>query len=943
LRVCCGLKVTGLSFLAFIWALSAFAQQTCPPPPVPTNRGTNILDAQQEMFLGEAEAEHLQRNFKVIDDPDLTVYLQKIGDRLVQHMPPSSMKFTFVLYDLPTANAFGIAGGRIYVSRKLIGYIKNEDELAGLLGHELGHMAGHHAAIDFSTYFREVLGVTSVTDRKDIFDKYNQLLENFAKKSSVFKSAQKNEEPDQLVADRLGLYLSSTSGYDPRALVKFWDRFAETKGKTGGGLSDFFGVTKPGEKRLRELEGELPSIPGPCGDSRPATSPGEFAAWQSSVLNYSGLGHRESLHNVLLRRSLEPPLRGDTGHLRFSPDSNYILAQDDSSIYILTREPFQTLFRIDAQDAYPATFSMDSQTVSFYTRGLRIETWNIADQDRTALQELVVKDRCLQTELSSDGKYLACATYADEFIGLRLYNTATGEIILEKKTFDRLTMMNGLFQLIEFEFLPNFTPHLVTMRFSADSHYWVAATRDETVEALDLTSLKPISLPGSIKKMLGVDFEFIGTDKLACINGSNAEKSGIVSFPDGRVIQEFGLNIPGFQPATHGNYILVRPIKGFAVGVLDLATNKIILGDKEPGFDIFDTLAVVQRRNGEIALRQIPHGSQVASTVLPRGPLAALQAMALSPDLKLLAVSERTRGGVWDLTKNERILYVRGFSGAYFGPDGALYADFPKFEQTDRAVAHVNLQTSAADSVYKIEENSMRQHGAFLVNTNPMKQGGSRRENVTLEVRDSVNGSLLWTRAFPQETPRIYIDPENQTIAFTWPMAARAAKAELAANQDLAKRAEGVKKEETNLLIEIVDARSGKYQGGVIVDTNKGSFGARDVFAGGNSVLIGDSQNRILVYSLATGEQTGKGFGHGAEVSAASGLVVVENEAGQVLLCDLATMEKRDEFRFTSPVSMKQFSNDGKRLFVLTASQMAYVIDLSGSTKSVAEATPTSH
>src|ERR1700686_4132059 len=141
------------------------------------------------------------------------------------------------------------------------------------------------------------------------------------------------------------------------------------------------------------------------------------------------------------------------------------------------------------------------------------------------------------------------------------------------------------------------------------------------------------------------------------MNASNLEKSGIVTFPDGKVIDEFSLGGRDFEPVTRGNYILLRPIKDYAVGVVDVATKKIFLGDKEPGFDIFDTVAVVQRRNGEIALRQIPNGQQIASITLPRGPLAPLRAMALSPDMKLLAVSERTRGGVWDLSKSDRVLY----------------------------------------------------------------------------------------------------------------------------------------------------------------------------------------------------------------------------------------------------------------------------------------------
>jgi WD40 repeat protein len=914
------------------------AQKACPAPPVPTDRGTNIFNPQQEMYLAQIEAERLQREYKVIDDPDVTAYLQRVGDRLAKHMPPSSMTYTFVLYDQPEVNAFGWAGGRVYVSRKLVAFIKSEDELAGLLGHELGHMAAHQHAIDMSTYFRVILGVTSVTDDKDILDKYNQFLDKIRKKPDAFQNREKNEEPDQYVADRLGLYLASTSGYDPQALVKFWDRLTETKGKTGGFFSDLFGTTKPSEKRLREMQADMATTPGPCGDPRPASATGDFATWQTAVLNYTGLGHRESLHSVVLKRSLDPPLRGDISHLRFSPDGKYILAQDDSSIFILTREPFANIFRIDAQDAYPATFSMDSQTVSFYTKGLRVETWNIADQERTGLQEMVVKGGCMQTQLSPDGKFLSCFGFYDAEFTLRLYSTSTGEMVFEKKSFYRERSIYDLILVLEDVYsetlAENALTRIVTMRFSPDSHYFVAYSRDDSVEALDLTSLKPVPLPGTIKKLLGREFEFIGSDKLAGTNASNLGKSGIVTFPDGKMLDEFSMGPQDFQPATRGNYILLRPIKDYAVGVMDLGTKKIFLADKEPGFDIFDTVAVVQRRNGEVALRQIPNGQQLASITLPRGPLAALRAMALSPDMKLVAVSERTRGGVWDLTKNERVIYVRGFSGAYFGSDGALYADFPKFEETARAIAHVNLQTSAADSVFKIEEESAHQFGPFLVNTKPVKPGGSRRENVTFEVRDAASGKVLWTRAFPQEAPSYALDSINGTIALRWPMATKAAKAELAANPDLAKHAEGIKKEETNLLIEIADAHTGKYLGGVIIDTNKGSFFAEIAFAAGNSVVIGDNENRILIYSLATGQQTGAGFGHSAIVSPVSGLVAVENEAGQILLCDLATMEKRDEFRFNSPVSMKRFSDDGKRLFVLTAAQTAYVIDLTGGKQS---------
>jgi hypothetical protein len=932
-----------LFLLALVSSPCVLAQLACPPPPVPTNRGANIFDAQQEMLLGEVEAEHLQREFRVIDDPEVTAYLQRVGDRLVQHMPQSSMRFQFVLYDQPEAMAFGLSGGRIYVSRKLVAFMKTEDELAGLLGHELGHMAGHHAATDMSTFFREILGTTSVTDRKDIFDKYNQLLDNFRKKPAVFPETSKHEGPDQLVADNLGMYLASTAGYNPRALIQFWDRFAETRRKTGGFFSDLFGTTRPDEKRLRELERGIASIPGPCGETSAAPAPQEFSAWRSAVLNYTGLGHRESLHGVVLRRSLDPPLRGDTRFLRFSPDGKYLLAQDDSSIHILTREPLAPVFRIDAPDAYPAKFSMDSETISFYTSGLRVETWNIVDQERTSLQEMVIKNGCFQTELSPDGRFLACYGYGESTFNLRLFSTATGAPVFEKKSFYQPRTIHEYLLVLEGWVSESVLSRIVTMRFSQDSHYFVASSHDETVEALDLITLKSVPLPGSVKKLLVREFEFMAPDKIAGIDASNTEKSGIVSFPDGKPIEELPLGTRDFEPVAHGNYLLLRPIKDYAVGVLDITTKKIFMADKEPAFDIFDTVAAVQRLDGGIALKQISNNQEIARLTLPRGPLAPLRAVALSPDMNWLAVSERSRGAVWVLAKNERILYVRGFLGAYIGTDGTLFADFPKFQETARSVAQINLATKAATVAYKVDEDAAHQYGAFLVTVKPNKEGGSRRENVTLDIRDSSSGKPLWNRSFPHEAPRSFIDTENGTIALTWPMADKAAKDEIAANQDLSARAQGVKKDETNLLIEVLDARSGKYQGGVIVDTNKGSFAARTVFAAGNSVLVGDNENRILIYSLATGEQTGKGFGHAAEVSAASSLVVVENEAGQVLLCDLATMQKRDEFRFPSPVSMKRFSNDGKRLFVLTSSQVAFVIDISSATQPAAKSAAVLH
>ena len=100
---------------------------------------------------------------------------------------------------------------------------------------------------------------------------------------------------------------------------------------------------------------------------------------------------------------------------------------------------------------------------------------------------------------------------------------------------------------------------------------------------------------------------------------------------------------------------------------------------------------------------------------------------------------------------------------------------------------------------------------------------------------------------------------------------------------------------------------------------------------GGKIIYVGKAKNlrnRVLVYSLADGEQKGRFFGGRPTVSKAANLLSVENERGQLIVYDLATMAKRDEFTFNSPVALTRFSPDGKRLFVLTANQTAYTLNL---------------
>ncbi|HSL55410.1 MAG TPA: M48 family metalloprotease, partial [Pyrinomonadaceae bacterium] len=137
-----------LLVLTILHSVSAQQPPCTQPLTLPTATEPNIFSDEQEIFLGDAVAEYIQRNYRVIEHPEVTEYLTSIGQRLTKHLPINRLRFQFFLVDLPDANAFVLPGGRIFVSRKLVAAALTEDELAGVIAHELGHLVTHEGAIN---------------------------------------------------------------------------------------------------------------------------------------------------------------------------------------------------------------------------------------------------------------------------------------------------------------------------------------------------------------------------------------------------------------------------------------------------------------------------------------------------------------------------------------------------------------------------------------------------------------------------------------------------------------------------------------------------------------------------------------------------------------------------------------------------------------------------
>jgi len=195
----------------------------------------------------------LERDYRPVRDPAENAYLNHIARRLMDALPPTSIQFRVILVDSPEVNGFSLAGGRIYLTRKLVANAQNEDEVATVIAHEMGHILTHQFAVEYTADFKKLLNVTSVTDRADIYGKFQRLVDAAMKdKNSGVRRGDSDAGQDE--ADVVAVYAAAVAGYRPQAYSEFWDRMFFVEGKVGGPLSDFFGVTKPQSKRLRHAQ-----------------------------------------------------------------------------------------------------------------------------------------------------------------------------------------------------------------------------------------------------------------------------------------------------------------------------------------------------------------------------------------------------------------------------------------------------------------------------------------------------------------------------------------------------------------------------------------------------------------------------------------------------------------------------------------------------------------
>jgi hypothetical protein len=220
-------------------------------------KGVNFFSIEREIALGKSLAQEVERSSKMIDDPVVTEYVNRVGQNLVRNSD-AQVPFTIKVIDSDEVNAFALPGGFFYVNSGLILRAQEEDELAGVMAHEISHVTLRHGTKQATKAEMIQLGAMAAM----IFVPYGWagygIYEgmNLAIPLTFLKFSRDAERE----ADFFGIQYMYKAGYDPNAYVTFFERIQADEKRRPGSIPKFFSTHPPTPERIELAQKEIARI-----------------------------------------------------------------------------------------------------------------------------------------------------------------------------------------------------------------------------------------------------------------------------------------------------------------------------------------------------------------------------------------------------------------------------------------------------------------------------------------------------------------------------------------------------------------------------------------------------------------------------------------------------------------------------------------------------------
>ena len=225
-------------------------------------KGVNIYSMEKEMALGRQLAQEVQRQAKMVDDPLIGEFINRLGQNLARHSD-AKVPFAFYVVDASALNAFALPGGYVFVNAGLIEIAEDEDELAGAMAHEIAHVAARHMTRRATK--SEIARLASAPLGAALGG-WTGYAANEAAGIAIPLTFLSFGREDEAEADYLGVQYAYAAGYDPVGVVSIFEKMESLERKQPGAVSKAFASHPQDADRISRTQREIQEILPPRPD-----------------------------------------------------------------------------------------------------------------------------------------------------------------------------------------------------------------------------------------------------------------------------------------------------------------------------------------------------------------------------------------------------------------------------------------------------------------------------------------------------------------------------------------------------------------------------------------------------------------------------------------------------------------------------------------------------
>jgi predicted Zn-dependent protease len=220
-------------------------------------KGLNLYSLEREIAIGKQLAQEIERSVKLVDDPIVTEYVNRVGQNLVRNSD-ARVPFTIKVIDSDEINAFALPGGFFYVNSGLILRADEESELAGVMAHEIAHVTARHGTRNATKAELAQLAMIPLI----IFGPGGWAGYGIYQGLNFFIPLQflKFSRDAEREADFLGLQYMYKAGYDPNSYVTFFEKIQAEERRRPGSIPKVFSSHPPTPERIQNTQKEIATI-----------------------------------------------------------------------------------------------------------------------------------------------------------------------------------------------------------------------------------------------------------------------------------------------------------------------------------------------------------------------------------------------------------------------------------------------------------------------------------------------------------------------------------------------------------------------------------------------------------------------------------------------------------------------------------------------------------